>query len=579
MIRKLHRACPRFQACCLAGLLVYFFGPAFAQTQAESEMTSHDAPATFKSRVNLVMVPVVVRDASGHAVGSLQKDDFLLFDKGKQQVITKFSVEKSGAQALREAGDPVKAGAAEKPGEPTPSVLPERYTAYLFDDVHTGGPDLIHVRDAAIRHLASLDSMARAAIFSTSGQTTLDFTDDRAKLQEIMMRLQPRPVARGISSMECPNVSYYMADLIQNKRDQMAFQAATQDAIACMNLDPTRQLAVAQQAARSAAAVALSAGEHESRLALSVLLDVIRRLAAMPGQRNLVLVSPGFLATFDLTQNKTDVIDRAIHANVVISAIDARGLYTVIPGGDASQRGNVNPNAPWVAHYDSASASDEADVLAELAEGTGGNFFHNSNDLDAGFQRMAAVPEFVYMLGFSPENLKLDGSFHKLKITLKDSNKLSLQARRGYYAPRHVADPAETSKQEIQEAVFSREEMHDIPVELHTQYFKASEDSAHVAIVVRLDVRHIHFKKQDGRNRNDVTLVLALFDRNGTYVTGNQETIEMRLKDDTLEKKLGQGLTIRRNFDVKPGAYLVRLVVRDAEGQMMSAQNGAIEIQ
>jgi len=29
---------------------------------------------------------------------------------------------------------------------------------------------------------------------------------------------------------------------------------------------------------------------------------------------------------------------------------------------------------------------------------------------------------------------------------------------------------------------------------------------------------------------------------------------------------------------VKPGSYLVRLVVRDGEGQLMSAENGAVEI-
>ena len=51
----------------------------------------------------------------------------------------------------------------------------------------------------------------------------------------------------------------------------------------------------------------------------------------------------------------------------------------------------------------------------------------------------------------------------------------------------------------------------------------------------------------------------------------------MHLKDETLANKLGSGITVKSSLDVKPGSYLVRLVVRDAEGQL-SAANGAIEI-
>jgi hypothetical protein len=52
----------------------------------------------------------------------------------------------------------------------------------------------------------------------------------------------------------------------------------------------------------------------------------------------------------------------------------------------------------------------------------------------------------------------------------------------------------------------------------------------------------------------------------------------MHWKDDTLEHKLATGITLRTSFDVKPGSYLVRLVVRDAEGQLMSAENGTVDI-
>jgi hypothetical protein len=75
-----------------------------------------------------------------------------------------------------------------------------------------------------------------------------------------------------------------------------------------------------------------------------------------------------------------------------------------------------------------------------------------------------------------------------------------------------------------------------------------------------------------------VTLVYGLFDRNGNYSQGIKKVVELRLKDETLER-LGQGITVRTSFDVKPGTYLIRLVVRDAEGQKLTATNGAVDIQ
>ena len=547
-----------------------------AQTQNDSEMSAHDAPATFKTKVNLVLVPVVVRDNQGNAVGTLKQEDFQVFDKGKPQVITKFSVEKSGRPVTAEQVN-VNPGATTGPEAGMP--IPERFIGYLFDDIHLEFTDLARVRDAADRHLATLATADRAAIFTTSGQTTLDFTDDRQKLHETLLRLRPRPVISSVRG-ECPEVDYYMADLIENKNDSQALAVATAEAMACMNLSPSLpgSLQTAQQAARSAAQRNVHTGEHDTHLAFTVLKDAIRRMAAMPGQRSLVLVSPGFFATFDLYPEKTEIIDRAIHANVIISALDARGLYTIVPGGDASQATVDVVSSPVKIQYQNASAMAQDDVLAELAEGTGGTWVHNTNDLDAGFRRVAAAPEYFYVLGFSPQNLKMDGTFHKLKVAVKEPSKLTLQARRGYYAPRHVADAVETAKQEIEEALFSREEIHDIPVELHTQFFKSSEESARLAVLVRVDVKHIRFRKEEGRNRNDLTVVSGLFDRNGNYVTANEKVIEMRLKDETLESKLGQGITVRTSFDVKPGSYLVRLVVRDAEGQTMSAQNGAVEI-
>jgi VWFA-related protein len=554
----------------LASVLAGF---ASAQTPApnSAEIESRDAQTTFSTRVNLVMVPVVVRDKQGRAVGTLQKEDFQLADKGKLQLITRFAVEKFSD---RLAVKPIRSeGAAEDPTA-APVVIANRFTAYLFDDLHIEFGDLVRSRDAAKRHLDSLQDSERAAIFTTSGRTMLEFTDDREALHRALSQIQPRP---KIASSECPPMTFYMADLIQNRNDTTALSAATDDTMACANMDPSmRPMAV--QLAQAAAARAVAEGNQDTQVALSVLKDVVRRMGATPGQRSIVLVSPGFLLTVDYRQEETDILDRAIRNNLTISSLDARGLYVI--GDDLSQRNSSGSVASGIAKrmYQTLSASADADILAELAYGTGGTFFQNNNDFDDGFRRIAALPEFVYILGFAPQNLKYDGAFHALKVSLKVKNGLTLDARRGYYAPKHALDSAEQAKQEITEALFSREETQDIPVDLQTQFFKRAADEARLAVVAKVDLKHLRFRKEEGRNRNTLTVVSGVFDRNGKLVSAQEKTVEMRLKEETLEARLAAGLAIKTSFDVIPGSYVIRLVVRDSEGQLMTARNGVVQI-
>jgi VWFA-related protein len=564
--------------------------------QNSAEISSRDAPATFSTKVNLVMVPVVVRNAQGKAIGTLQKEDFQLFDKGKPQVISRFSVEKAGEASIP-AEVATDDAAIDKPSSSSAPAAPivQRFVLYLFDDVHTSAADLIQARDAADRHLTeALDATTRAAIFTTSGQGNLDFTDDRVKLHDALLKLMARPTM-GAAGSDCPDLSYYMADLIQNKNDTNALHTAAQEVLATCDPPPpippnASAAAVAQlmqqaeqmaeNIARSTASRVLAVGDRDTRLATATLENAIRRLSAAPGNRTLILVSGGFFLTDELRPDETEIMDRAIRANVRISSLNARGLYTMIPGGDASTP--TTAGGPAVmnakAQYQRESALAEEGILAELADATGGRYFHNNNDLKAGFAQLAASPEFVYVLGFSPQNLKLDGAYHALKVTLKIARGLDLQARRGYYAPRHLDDPEEDAKREIHEALFSRDEVLDIPLELHMQFFKSSDAAARIAVLARVNVSNLRFRKADGRNNDNLTIISGVFDRNGNYLKGTQKLVQMRLQDATLEKMLNSGITVRTNFDVAPGSYVVRLVVRDSEGGTMAARNGTVEI-
>jgi VWFA-related protein len=551
------------------------------QLSDNSELVTQDSAATFKVRVNLVLVRVVVRDNQGKVVTNLRKEDFQLFDNRKPQAITYFSTETPESQALRPAATVTandESAVTLEEAQAAAKKLPQRFVGVMFDDVHMSMQDTTVVRDAATRLFGALAPSDRVAMFSASGQFHLQFTADHDQLAKSLYSLVPRPTTGGAGFHDCPEVTYYQADLIQNKSDSQALAIAADDAVQCaFNGDQTK-IAQANQMAQSASMRVLALGDQETEYAYRHIEEAIKQLSAMPGQRVMVFVSPGFIPS-TLWSETSALIDRASHAGIVINTIDARGLYTDDLLGDiADPPRDSARTSGFKSSYRVAAQMAQDQVLEQLAYGTGGTFFHNRNDLDEGLREAVAAPPLSYLLGFSPQNLKVDGRFHGLKVSLTSKQKYSIQARNGYYAPKTIPNPVEAAKQEIREAIFSQEELHDVPVDLQTQFFKKDATSARLSVLTHFDVKNIHFRKEQGRNADILTIATAIFDDNGNFVTGGEKTVQMKLLDTTYNRLSRSGLTLKSSYDVKPGTYMVRLVVRDGEGAQMAARNGAVVI-
>jgi VWFA-related protein len=550
-------------------------------TDTETELSTKDTGTTFKLHVNLVQVPVVVRDSKGSFVPGLKREDFQLFDQGKLQTIMTFGVETPQTRRERaEAAAKTQLGEVAGNAGPEKITLPERFIALVFDDIHLNLSDATVVRNSARSFIESLAPTDRMAIFGTSEQVKQEFTGDKGALERVLPRILPRPKVGQINeTTNCPYVNHYMADQYENRGEQRVLDVVTWDTLQCRFAGDRHMLEQARLIADTALRQALIAGDTDNEYTYRALEDVIRRLKGMPGERVLVLASPGFLLS-SLFEEEMGIIELANHANIVINTLDARGLYTPDIMGDISEHRSSDTleTAGPKAQYREREQAENEFVLANFAEGTGGTFFRSSNDLVGGLKRAGEAPEILYVLGFSPQNQRMDGKFHVIKVTLTKKQKYRIQARRGYYAPKKLNDPQQQAKQEIAEAVFSQEEIHELPLELQTQYFKSSDAKGHLQVVSRIDIKSLQFRKAEGRNSDDLTVATVLFDENGNSVLGVEKLLEMRLSDETYAKMSKTPLVVTTSLDVKPGRYMIRQVVRESEGAQMAARNQTVFI-
>jgi VWFA-related protein len=385
--------------------------------------------------VDSVFIPVVVRDAQGRVVNNLAKDDFQIFDNGKLFSDFGFAIEKRSEIYSTKAAESTV---------PAPNVFnqlsaehatpaPTRFIVFVFDNLHLSFGELMRVQQAAAKILAeTITQTDMAAVVSLSGMNS-GLTRDMVKLQETVNKIKVQQVFRH-DDHACPNIDYYQADLIQNKRSELALEAAEADLATCAHLVGQSPNMV-ETFVRSAASQSLMNGEHDMTATLTNLRQIVKKMGTLSGERTLILISPGFFTqTSSAMAEKSQILDLAARCNVTISAIDARGLYTTVI--DASQQGSSSGRDLMTgehAQYHSDQMSLNEDVLSELADGTGGTFFH-SNNLENGLKSLAAAPEVVYLLAISVKDVKDDGSYHSLKVKV-DKKGLKTQARRGYFAP------------------------------------------------------------------------------------------------------------------------------------------------
>src|SRR5581483_2667246 len=160
-------------------------------------LPAQDAPATFKSNTNLVIINVTVRDRSGKPIANLKKDDFTLLEDGKPQAISVFELQQLSSEALppaieaqqtllrRDAAPPPPRRA--EPGAPaTPEQLRDhRLIAILFDMSSMQPAEQIRAQNAATKFISqqmTKSDLVEIMTYTTTLKVIEEFTSDRDQL-------------------------------------------------------------------------------------------------------------------------------------------------------------------------------------------------------------------------------------------------------------------------------------------------------------------------------------------------------------------------------------------------------------
>ncbi len=402
-----------------------------------------------------------------------------------------------------------------------------------------------------------------------SGEPKLDFTTDQAKLVDAIAAVKPHILMRETGLTQCPRITPYLAYKIAYDRDRDAMRSVVYDA--GMKNCPVSTLNVMAQAEETWRRV-----KEISADTLKSVSNVVDHLGAMPGKREMIMASSGFLAV-SMQEQKDRVIESALRAGVVISALDSKAIFGEEPAGlrEEDPIGYVpTPAGRQAAQrqqtYQTIESPIRLDTLNEpmwnLAEGTGGVFYHGNNDLTAGFRKLSKVPEFTYRLNFRPEDVAPDGSYHKLKVTAKG---YSVEARPGYFA----ATGAESLQAKIDREIVAEDILAEFPVGIAVQ-----QGTDGVTVVVSVDISKLRFSQRGDRQVQKIAFTTALFDAQGKMAAAKEGTMDLSLTEATYQRLAASGVNARVSLAVPAGVYKLRQVSEEGLEGKIACSSHSIEV-
>jgi VWFA-related protein len=458
-----------------------------------------------RSETRTVLVDAVAIDKKGKFATDLAQKNFRIWEDGKEQKPTGFSLESAGVSPERPA---------------------RHYIAMFFDTSTAAQASQMVVRQQALRFVDGFASPDRyMAVINYNVDSGIhiaqNFTTDRDLLKKA---LNTTPASPGFTPAPAN----------------------------------TPRPARGGRGGNPAGAVNTASDTFAYRSMLQSLRSVVASLANIRGRKALVFFSGGIPVTGDLLSDLDATVDACNKANVAVytvgpgpvgnSAADTGGLAGASVG--RASRGVQMPEL----------SMDAQSTPGTLSEGTGGILFSTTNDLAASLGKIAREQDQYYLLSYTPTVNSAEGSCHELKVKV-DRSDLEVRARKSYCTSKPAdllsGKPAGTAL----EARAASAAPGNITAKMQLPWFYTAPNVARVNVAMEIIPSAMKFQKEkNGKLHGEFDLAGVAYKADGTAAARVSDIVKLDFDtQQQVDAFLQSPYHYENQFEVAPGQYNFRM--------------------
>lgn len=533
-----------------------------ARVEAQ-QIPPSETPPVFRSRSQMVLVPVVVKDHQGNHVSGLASADFIVKENGIERKLAICDEVKTSDERILRAKRQrdLSTFSNVQPGQPA-----RRIVILALDAINTPFAAQANARKQLLKYLSnSVDPNALVSLLmiKRGGVKVIhDFTTDSAVLSAALKKV--RGAKADVETIDQITPEESDPALQAEVDDLTAFEQGETDAIA-----EQKRMAILDT--------------------LGAMQQIAQRYMGVPGRKALVWVTAGFPFSINgsdalmtgrasATAGLDDLLPEYEHAwtlfnaaNIAVYPVDVRGLENPASMDASLGRTSTRGSAP----RQIAEHQDSLDTFGSFAEMTGGRAFYDTNDLSKSFLEAAQDSASYYMLGYYLDRDAKPG-WHTLKVSVHRSA-TRVRARDGFFVEENEA---KTRESDLAQALTSPMDFTAVPLTLRWDARVELSNSEKTKVSFDVELPPGSFEV-DSTNNNHVSLdVLAVAKLpDGKPDANTARKVDAHLKADTAAKAHEKGLTLSESLQLAKGDYTVRVVVLDNLTGKIGTVSAPIEVQ